>query len=592
MDIAHLAPSEVDIECTVRGLSGNQKVAFLRNALQQEAAGAKISPEIAHQDAIHRPRLEVEICSNKINNLRENFRSKLTQVPSDANTFTIDKENITLLKSKLAHVRGRLLRLSTVASITNRVTYLLEVCIQLQNLFDRSLTTREDLDETCKIMDAIEIDSNDSIIEEENAEVQQVPPHSGACSTPHTKTLTGINNFAPPLMTTNTTMTIPQTNVNPSYTVPPTPPPPLLTKEQSVLGCNLNTPPGGYPNRISQRSAHSLSGASLAKEIRNLKFDGSVYGLNADRFIYRFELLAYNRGIPENMLIEEVLGFLEGAALEFYWSCREKDRSISWSYLRALLKDRFQSFNSDGVIRSSIEARKQRPGEPFIEFYNAILNLSAPLQNPLSQSELISLLTKNMRTSLQFQHASFRPTSVSDLVESCVTTENTWKRMGMVPDYYTPRRTVHELNETPSNFYPNNEFIYNSTSSTSDNSNSLNDPGMNNLNAIYNRNNSGSNYNQVRCWNCDGSHRFHDCELPVKGIFCFGCGKKDTLKPHCPVCKNKNSGNGSMGMRTLGNSHFQQPQKSPQQTPSTTDAAANTDPELYRRQLTILQRQH
>ena len=40
------------------------------------------------------------------------------------------------------------------------------------------------------------------------------------------------------------------------------------------------------------------------------------------------------------------------------------------------------------------------------------------------------------------------------------------------------------------------------------------------------------------CWNCGQNHRLRDCPDPVRNRrFCFGCGRLDVTKRHCPECK-------------------------------------------------------
>ena len=40
------------------------------------------------------------------------------------------------------------------------------------------------------------------------------------------------------------------------------------------------------------------------------------------------------------------------------------------------------------------------------------------------------------------------------------------------------------------------------------------------------------------CWNCGQDHLLRDCPDPVRSRrFCFGCGRLDVTKRHCPDCK-------------------------------------------------------
>lgn len=35
---------------------------------------------------------------------------------------------------------------------------------------------------------------------------------------------------------------------------------------------------------------------------------------------------------------------------------------------------------------------------------------------------------------------------------------------------------------------------------------------------------------RLKCWNYEGTHRYQDCNILLKGIFCFGCGEPNVLK--------------------------------------------------------------
>lgn len=66
---------------------------------------------------------------------------------------------------------------------------------------------------------------------------------------------------------------------------------------------------------------------------------------------------------------------------------------------------------------------------------------------------------------------------------------------------------------------------------------------------------------EMRCWNCETvGHRYQDCLAPRR-IFCYGCGKVDTYKPHCVNCISKlKSLNSKMDVYPMADSH---PQKMP-----------------------------
>lgn len=53
-----------------------------------------------------------------------------------------------------------------------------------------------------------------------------------------------------------------------------------------------------------------------------------------------------------------------------------------------------------------------------------------------------------------------------------------------------------------------------------------------------------TNSKKPACFNCGSdSHLFRDCNVPIKGIFCFVCGAKDVLSPNCSHGKGIESKN-------------------------------------------------
>lgn len=79
-----------------------------------------------------------------------------------------------------------------------------------------------------------------------------------------------------------------------------------------------------------------------------------------------------------------------------------------------------------------------------------------------------------------------------------------------------------------------------------------------NLSAIQMRQlKSNFEMDTLKCWNCDGHHRYHDCETQIRNIFYFGCGRKGILKPNCSTCARKFSGNALEGVRNPGDTFSQ-----------------------------------
>lgn len=583
MEVIHLDQSEIDIECSVRNIPGpsNLKHTLLAKALLSEREGELISPCKPHEDAIRRPRLEIVECVDKLNQIRNDLRTKLTD---ESGEDTLAATVLIKLRSKLIHVEGRLARLSTLTEATVDSKYLLEICAKLRNIFKNPRGSPEDLNKTIKSLDELDINIGNATV---NPQINNNSPQTNLTPPPNPTLM----HHSTPICSTNLYHDQQEPPVSTIHTLTQNFPLPMTSSQTTCAQApyrdqftNLRydsfQPPKIYPNIPQDLMetylpySNRTSGATsprvlLSKNVRNLRFDGSVHGLSVDRFVYRFESIAADYGISINRLVEEVHGFLDGPALEFYWQCRESNGNISWPAMRMMLRDRFQDFRSDPIIKSALESRKQKTGEPFVEYYNDLLNISSTLRQPISSHELITIVMKNMRTALQLELASWLPSSLPELVQRCTHAEYTWKRLGAIPEYQVTRRNIneiHHIKHTPRQNHDYQSFIY--------------PDSLGNIDAI-NRTNRGEHDIGLKCWNCGGLHKFPECEVPIKGVFCFGCGRRDVLKPYCPVCRSKLSGNRKEGMRPLGNTHaLSQVTSVPR--PELIEAASNTDPELKR----------
>lgn len=617
MDLEYLTPSEFEIECSVRNITGppTTKTDTLRLKLEDEKRGVVPSPLQPHDEALTRPRLEIEMVTAKLHSIRELFRSKIVKEKDETQKLVCSEKDRTQIHSRLNHIRGCLIRLYRIPSVMTKVTQLLDIWYKF---FDITNVSNEDpikLNELIQTLDTFDLDSNTS--SEDPGEItmmeRQISPvnntinnvnwghrHTTTHQTPIPGTSAEAQIYSQNLTYAQTPKTrdaskIRMSPVNENFDYPNHPTfatPHERMNPRSMFDPNMFSTPHitGKRDLISGYNGHAPklmessppqgpnnSRIILAKEIRNLRFDGSVQGIPIERFLYRFEAIAFDYGIPVNRLIEEVHGFLGGAAQEYYWSCRENKPYITWPELRTLLRERFQDFRTDMLVKAAMEARKQRSGENFIDYYNDLLNMSAPLKCPMSSTELIWLVMKNMKSSLQFELASWIPSSLPELVQRCVNTEYTWKRLGAHPDTHVPRKHIHEL-EASCSFSGHISENPNFCPIPNEQSHPTTCYDINNIEAI-NRNTTS----YVKCWNCGGGHRFLECDTPIKGIFCFGCGRQNVLKPNCPNCTNRNSGNQMGGMRTPGNPHLLA-MTTGVPKPDMTESAVNTDPELYRMQ--------
>lgn len=240
-----------------------------------------------------------------------------------------------------------------------------------------------------------------------------------------------------------------------------------------------------------------------------------------------------------------------------------------------------------------MDDRKQKTGESFVDFYYDILSMTMPLKIPLSESELLEILKKNMRIGL-ITHLAGRPlVSVSELVTVCISTEDTWKRIGYSPDMEINKRPykIQEMSRPQSSLPFNFPFFSSSGPSQPSLSKdnvvlspcqsteyySPHDVNEINYNSSLQYNPNVAPPEPRYCFNCGQTgHNWFRCDLPSK-TFCYVCGKSDVKTIHCPNCSMK-AENASSEMRRNGPSYFRQQNAGPRailQRPTTPGSRPN-----------------
>lgn len=320
----------------------------------------------------------------------------------------------------------------------------------------------------------------------------------------------------------------------------------------------------GHRNQNSERRSFGL----ILKRDYNLKFDGATSKTPIERFLYRVREIAKDHGVQKNLLVGQLGSVLQDEAFDFYWTYRERNGNVTWSDLRRAFIYRFSDRRTQEDVWHSLEARKQRSNEPFLEYYNAILDISLSLKKPIKDSRLIRLLKDNMRPSLQSQLAGKTFASLPKLINKCITIEETWKRIKYRPEIVQSRR-VSEIEGASSSYLQYYQEVEG-------------DNTKKEVEAVqYSR---LSNSKPLACWNCrKPGHTFQDCNVPKTSDFCYGCGQINTLKPNCNVCHPR-SENRQQGADRRGSSSTPSPNptENSQLNVTTEEAACNTDPELIR----------
>lgn len=255
----------------------------------------------------------------------------------------------------------------------------------------------------------------------------------------------------------------------------------------------------------------------------NLKFDGSANGLSVDEFLYRIRsLTAENFNNDFSIICRNLHILLSGKARDWYWRFHKQVDNIEWSEFCAAIKYQYKDFKTNFDLREDLRNRKMKAGETFDTFFEAISAIIDRLDSQIAESELIEILTKNLRPDIRHELLYVPIYSVAHLRKCVQMRENL-----MSDEYFRKNVASRTLNQS----YPKRNVAELDLTENSDIF-QPSDSVESNIDAIQYTNNS-------KCWNCDCiGHNWQDC-LSERTIFCYGCGTKNMYKPQCPKCSSK-----------------------------------------------------
>lgn len=287
-----------------------------------------------------------------------------------------------------------------------------------------------------------------------------------------------------------------------------------------------NRPPSNHVNSISGYGSNSASDLQSRPDkvlqiMSNwkLKFNGGQNGLSVDNFIYRVEALtAQTLQGNFDILCGNASSLFDGKANDWFWRYHRSVSSICWNDMCRALREQYQDSRTDIDIRELIRERKQKPNESFDSFYDSIVALTDRLQTPLSDTDLVEILRRNLLPEIQHEILNLEIRSLQFLRDTCRRREffmqDVRRRHGFALTRPAPMgKRISEIDmnvdvtQVCQEVQPSDE-----------------------ISALT-----------LVCWNCNkAGHRYQDC-VSDRTIFCYGCGAADTYKPNCPKCNSKNS---------------------------------------------------
>ena len=297
-----------------------------------------------------------------------------------------------------------------------------------------------------------------------------------------------------------------------------------IQQETSFTRPSNNQTNPNFSTRDSYRSNSYLSPEKITTIIQNwhLKFDGSSNGMRCEEFIYRVKALTHE-SLQDNYLAlcNNLHILLSGKAKEFYWRYHKQVQVIEWKAFCAALRYQYQEHKSDSDIREEISQCKQKPGESFESYFDAINSIADKLTIAMTETELIERTVRNLRPDIRHELLYVPIHSIAQLRKLCQMRENFFKEETMKRNF---------VNRNVSNFSPHKNV------STVDFD--VKEESEMFVEAIRPDFNS-----KIVCHNCDEiGHKWDMC-LRERKIFCYGCGAKNVYKPQCQICLAKTSEN-------------------------------------------------
>lgn len=275
----------------------------------------------------------------------------------------------------------------------------------------------------------------------------------------------------------------------------------------------------------------SMNASAVNKGIKierfGLNFTGNPNSLLVDDFIYRLEYFQRQYKLDWQDILGEFHILLSGPALEWFWLQQRNKNVTDWTSLKYALQERYKTRRSCFEEMRDLLERKQMPGESIDAYFHDLNLMRSRLERPVSEYEMICLAKRNLRKSLSSIVYALPVSSLEQLRIECLDIEKTFFKKDQMPAHPLQNRPmrVNAMEEEREHFE-----LYDQTDLSEE---------VAAINGV------------VVCWNCQNSgHVFRDCPASHRNLFCFKCGKPNTISPKCANCK---SGNMRKNVVTAGN---------------------------------------
>lgn len=257
-----------------------------------------------------------------------------------------------------------------------------------------------------------------------------------------------------------------------------------------------------------------------------VKFDGSG---SVNSFLQRVDELRVARKCTKETLFEAASDLFEDVALEWFRAQFRRSRFSSWDTLVSALKTDFLPLNYDDELWKQIEKRTQHEEEPIIIYLSIMENLFECLSEKPSEQKKLRILMTRVLPCYQ-SHLTLQDIQTVDcLAKICrklEESENSKKR-------FNPPPQKHTALEPGSSYMPSSSH----RSSSKDQGARRTDYSTSNVSTGSRKFNNNRQISVLQCWQCNKTgHRSSQCRQKSSMPTCFGCGRKNVIRPNCPNC--------------------------------------------------------
>lgn len=582
MDPRHLLSDELEYEMIIRSVSSSNPgcMNVLQSMLVAESLGTSVPPNGSQRFTRNSTAQEVATCNEKMTQI---------DVEYEAAMRTCDERQMSVLYSRLVHLKDRVLRLQAYAHNN----------LAVAQLVDRFNSFMADFQASSETMGAGEALQEPEALEEPLAEPQSVaggairkePQSTNANTTSRPVDLQALNEQQRfPIRSRISDTSMPSqfsvrssqnlgsmvTPIVPSRNLPASsfiPGVQRLFNDPAVAGIRTDGGRGvsqffNSPSRNGVRQAGSARqidpvgrfgfadhgehgghgrygdpGRGDERGIQGgfriskwpLRFSGSPGDLTIDEFLFRVEKLARLDGVSEAALVIGIGVLLTDRAGQWFWMFQRKVENPTWDELRqALIRRYAPTRETDHDVRAKIEARKQRIGERFSDFCQDIEAIAIRLTRRMAEDELVETLRRNMLMPLRKVLWRTEIATVDELIVACSEFEHLCDEEERQIRYAQRRQArINEIAEAPIE----DDWVQ----PRSQQENYVGEPYVEAIQTGMSR------ADQTVCWNCkDIGHSFMQCRVPQKQRFCYSCGMSNVVKADCPKCSGNVQRDGAM----------------------------------------------